>query len=196
MGGDYYASIGDMQPETDIVSAIRSQAGSLFEGDPSQMAAFLEGALDRWVKYAGRSTIVNNVIRDTSNPRWARVPRGAKTCAWCSIIASQGFFYLSKESATHIKGTTDAYHNNCDCQGVPMWDSMEEIIDGYDPDRMYDEYAKARDVISNHRIPDSWVIDMRERGIPIMNATDPNALAYIMRRLNPSMYSDGVEPSE
>ena len=193
IGGDYYAQLGDTQPETDIVAAIRSQAGSLFEGNPAQMAMFLEGALDRWVKYAGRSTIVNNVIRDTSKPRWARVPRGEKTCAWCSILASQGFFYLSKESAEHIKGTTDAYHNHCDCEGVPMWDASGEIIEGYDPDRMYDEYADARDMLAEKRIPDDWYADMRSKGINTEGAYDPYALAYLMRRLHPDLYSDGVK---
>ena len=69
------------------------------------------------VNAAARLTTQRNMRIDPSKPRWARVPRGARTCAFCTMLASRGFTYLSEDSA----GLEMQYHRDCDCQIVPSW---------------------------------------------------------------------------
>lgn len=117
---------------------------------------------------SARLTTQRNIRIDPSKPRWARVPRGAKTCAFCTMLASRGFAYLSEDTA----GRQMQYHHDCDCQIVPSWG--EHSLEGYDPDeylRMYDEANKATD------------------------GNDYREILKTMRRQNPDRIKDGVEPA-
>ena len=67
---------------------------------------------------------------DPSKPRYARVPSGAKTCAFCAMLASRGFVYASEDKA----GALGQYHKDCDCEIIPSWDRKNPKIEGYDPD--------------------------------------------------------------
>ncbi|MBT1173573.1 hypothetical protein JS528_09520 [Bifidobacterium sp. MA2] len=83
-----------------------------------------------------RLTTMFNVKNDPTKPRYARVPQG-KTCAFCSMLASRGFVYLSEDTA----GKWNKYHSNCDCKIVPSWGKTQ--IDGYDPSKLYDMWKKS-----------------------------------------------------
>ena len=127
----------------DTSNLIRAKAGVLFgdDADPMQMLRFLNGVVDKGVKQGGRDAIRYNARRDPKKPRYARVPSGAKTCAFCMMLASRGFVYASKEKAG---GDGNRFHGDCDCQIVPSWDSDNPRIAGYDPDALYDKYLNAR----------------------------------------------------
>ena len=69
---------------------------------------------------------------------WARVT-GPRPCAFCAMLASRGFAYKTKQSATgSYKGdytenadgslnfSISAYHKNCACTAVPRWESVHE----------------------------------------------------------------------
>lgn len=148
IGGSYDALTVDSYPEAAIQDTVRWQAGKLFTGDAADMASFLTGSLQRWVQYSGRETIARNVSSDSSNPRYARVPSGARTCAFCEMLASRGFVYRSEKSATLTKLYSE-YHDHCHCTAVASWDADESHIEGYDPDAMYDRYMTARDSIES-----------------------------------------------
>lgn len=91
--------------------------------------------------------IVNEAIRETGNAnlwrdyerglcpgRWARVPVG-DTCSWCMMLASNGAWYLTEETAL---GTSPGhYHSNCDCKAVYHSDAND--IRGY---TQLEEYKK------------------------------------------------------
>lgn len=87
---------------------------------------------------AGR-TITDQVDKDAERygARYARVPMGAETCAWCIMLASQGFVYKSEKSATFKKNkktgirASEHFHDNCDCIVVPVFGNNPEI-EGYD----------------------------------------------------------------
>lgn len=83
------------------------------------------------IQTVGRLTMQRAVANDPTKPRWARVPRGAKTCAFCLMLASRGFAYLSEDAA----GRQMQYHADCDCDIVPSWGSSK--LKGYDPDSLY-----------------------------------------------------------
>ena len=90
------------------------------------------------VQTVGRMTMQRAVANDPTKPRWARVPRGAKTCAFCLMLASRGFSYLSEDTA----GRQMQYHADCDCDIVPSWGSSK--LKGYDPDKYREMYQAAK----------------------------------------------------
>jgi hypothetical protein len=70
--------------------------------------------------------------------RFARVPSGAVTCAFCCLLASRGFVYLTKESA----GELSRFHYHCDCVIVA---NTNKSVSGYDPDALYKH--KLKDIV-------------------------------------------------
>ena len=180
VGGAYDPVTADPFPDAAIQATVRYKAGDLFAGNQSDMASFLEGALNRWVQYSGRETVARNIRRDSARPRFARVPTGAKTCAFCELVASRGFVYLSERSAT-VTGLMRKYHNDCDCIAVAEWDRDAHHIEGYDPDAMYGRYLAARDAAeseSDGHTPSTESVLAR------------------MRRMHPDSYTDGVQPKQ
>lgn len=91
---------------------------------------FNRGAYDARESY-GR-TMLANVRRDRSKPRFARVPgpseHYANGCPFCRTLASRDFVYWSRETA----GEFSHYHADCTCQVVASWDKSPKV-DGYDP---------------------------------------------------------------
>ena len=95
------------------------------------------GYVQNLIQTVGRLTMQRAVANDPTKPRWARVPRGAKTCAFCLMLASRGFAYLSEDAA----GRQMQYHADCDCDIVPSWGSAK--LKDYDPDKSYEMYQAA-----------------------------------------------------
>lgn len=95
------------------------------------------GYVQNLMQTVGRLTMQRAVANDPTKPRWARVPRGAKTCAFCLMLASRGFAYLSEDAA----GRQMQYHADCDCDIVPSWGSAK--LKDYDPDKYYEMYQSA-----------------------------------------------------
>ena len=60
--------------------------------------------------------------------RYARVPFG-NSCAFCLMLSTRGFVYLSRTSAGEDKGH---YHAHCHCKIVAS--KKGTSIDGYDPE--------------------------------------------------------------
>ena len=115
----------------DVVdSTVRYQIRKLMDGDAEGFARAC-GELARNV--TGRraaETAIRNARRDRGRGvRFARVPSGTETCAFCRMLASRGFVYWTKETA----GALDHFHRGCDCMIVASNDP--EGAEGYDPDR-------------------------------------------------------------
>lgn len=66
--------------------------------------------------------------------RYARVPMGGETCAFCLMLASRGFAYSSTETA----GEGAHYHTHCRCKVVAGKPGSK--VDGYDPDALYKQW--------------------------------------------------------
>ena len=174
VAGAYEALTADPFPDQPIRDRIRYGAGDLFKDDGDDVfAAWLEGALQRWVMYSGRQTIALNAGRDPARPRFARVPTGSRTCAWCEIMCSRGFVYYSEKTALERKGSGRLYHDHCDCQAVPEWDKERSHILGYDPDAMQERYLRAWEAAGG-------------------SGADAGDVAYQLRRLYPERYKDGI----
>lgn len=171
----FTATPSDGVPVAQIHASTRAVAGGLFAGAPEATLSQLMGATQMWVKYSGRDTIARNVAFDPARPRYARVPRGAKTCAFCTMLSSRGWVYWTEKSAG-IRRSGNEFHHDCNCEIIPSFDRERVHLSGYDPDAMYEEYSSAREAL------------MKE-------GLDPNDLHLLterMRRLFPSSYTDGV----
>lgn len=106
---------------------VRALAHLVFEG---RIDKFIEKVCDNaqnGVRAYANKTIIANCKRDgMKGVRYARVPVGIETCAFCIMLASRGFVYHSKKSA----GENEHMHPNCDCKIVPGFDG--DVIEGYD----------------------------------------------------------------
>lgn len=167
---DGFAALVD---DTLSVDALRASTGyQLRNGDPDALASRLGGVLQRHVFAAGRQTIDRCMDADPADVRYARIPRGPKTCAFCSMLASRGWVYRSKETASQRK-RGERYHDRCDCAIVPSWSRRTPTIDGYDPGALYKQYQQARTAAKT---------------------TDETVILAEMRRQHPDRYTDGVKP--
>lgn len=150
-----------------VRGSVKAGAAGLFTGDPTKSLAFLNGAIQRHISYSSRDTIRRNVAGDPARPRYARVPSGAKTCAFCEMLSSRGFVYVTKKSAGEDPSD---YHDDCNCSVVVEFDAENAHIEGYDPDAMYGRYRDAY----------------------LSGDGTAKGTAAAMRRLHPDVYTDGV----
>lgn len=153
-------------PAGPIEAKARFLAGHLWTPTPEAMLGGLLLAADKYTKQPGRDTVAANAKRE--GVRWARVPTGAKTCAWCLSLASRDAVYSSKQSA----GGDDShrYHGDCNCQAVRIGKASDYPTD-YLPDDYYAKYMHAREVAQSGDIKD---------------------ISAAMRREFPDLVKDGV----
>lgn len=86
---------------------------------------YMQNVINDSIRLTGGANLRRDYNRGLVPGKWARVPVG-ETCAWCLMLASQGAWYLSEESAI---GDGDHYHNGCNCKAVYHADA--ESIKGY-----------------------------------------------------------------
>lgn len=156
---DDYHAVAATNPynASDLHREITYQLNTAADGDDMEhVLDRLNARLDKWIRQAGRDTIISSTANDPRKPRYARVPKG-RTCAFCAMLASRGFVYASAETA----GSFRKYHEQCDCEIVPSWDA--ERISGYDPDALYADYLKARDETGKLSPTDSEVLAAMRR---------------------------------
>ncbi|WP_138443527.1 hypothetical protein [Sinomonas susongensis] len=136
--GRFTAIPAQTVPGAAVEAKVRFLAAQLWTPEPGAMLGSLLVAADKYVKQPGRDTIAANAKRE--GVRWARVPTGAKTCAWCLTLASRDAVYHSKASAG---GYGHRYHGDCDCQPVRIA-KASDYPPGYLPDNYYEMYQAAR----------------------------------------------------
>ena len=115
------------------------------EVDVDAFRAAALSSMRRYVKDAATDTVKLNSMRDglkNIDVRWARVPRGLETCAWCIMLASRGFVYASEETA-QLAGHN---HENCNCDVVASFD--KDGLEGYDPEKYYRAYKDSADAVT------------------------------------------------
>ena len=159
------------------VSSARKASGGDFARFADALSTKAHGAVGR----AANTTTIRNAERDyRKGVRYARVPTGKETCGFCLMLASRGFDYKSRESAGCTWGAFNRFHDRCDCRVVAG--DADTVVEGYDPDWLYDAYLDARETVNpegirasmpgaetsdvNKRITDSICneLGMRSRG--------------------------------
>ena len=174
IGAAFSPSMPATVVDRDIAVVVVGRAmKDLRAGAAARARARLQEGARKFVADAGRTTTQNAAEQDPRKPRYARVPVGAETCAWCLLWASRGFVYKSEETA-HFKRS----HFKCDCQVVPSWSGAR--IRGYDHapyERMYEAVRE----------------DILDLGLDRF-ADDVKFLTSRMRTLFPDGLSDGNVP--
>lgn len=102
--------------------------------DRARFDADMAQFFSRMVNTGSKRHMIGYGGMDPLKPRFARVPSGLETCAWCWSLAGLGFHYMSAESASHG-------HAHCDCAIVPSWGGGME---GYDSEYYADIFRQAR----------------------------------------------------
>lgn len=163
--GRFRASQVKPVPAEAVVASTRFLAGQLWTPAPDAILGPLLTSVDKYVKQPGRDTIAANAKRE--GVRWARVPTGAKTCAFCLMLASRDAVFVSKRTAG---GDGNKYHGDCDCQPVRIGRD-EDYPEGYLPDDYYEMYEAAVNEARSGDIKD---------------------IAAAMRRIKPDAVRDGI----
>lgn len=136
-------AIYDTVPREMIDGGVRFRAIELADG---RVDAFTRDVADLTRYYIHRSAFENMERNCERNDlRYARVPSGRETCGFCFMLSSRGFVYRSEQTA----GSTNAYHDNCDCVIVPGFEGVpwNEQVEGYDPDAMYERWKGCLDTV-------------------------------------------------
>ena len=94
---------------------------------------------------AKHSTWANGDI-DPRDVRYARVPQGERTCAWCIALAGLGFHYMTEEAASHT-------HEHCDCIVVPVIGEGSVSVEEYEPEDYADVWRDASQRLRSGDIP-------------------------------------------
>jgi hypothetical protein len=132
VAGGYRALTAPPVADEILVASVRFGAQHLFTDNPGQTLLYLAGVVQKQTWNPARATIVSNTVRDPAKPGWARVPKGAQTCAFCAMLASRGFVYGSKQSAEFRQSDGDKYHDHCNCEAIPVW-GKHPLLENYDP---------------------------------------------------------------
>ena len=123
--------------------AAREQLTALLQEDQesSELKKAAANKISGYARNAARNTIAYSAIYDPHATAFARVPRGKKTCAFCTLLSSRGWVYTDPKQAGYINN----YHPNCDCLIVPSWRGRIPVIERYNPERLERHYHQARE---------------------------------------------------
>lgn len=146
--------------------SIRQRARAAVETAPTNKTVdavfnyFLHNEIQNSIRATGSANLNRDYERGLVSGKWARVPVG-DTCAWCLMLASQGAWYLSKESALGNNG--GHYHDGCDC--VAVYHADADNIPNYENlvqyKRMYYDAENAR--IANKNGNEKYDEELQQR---------------------------------
>lgn len=133
--------------DAEIERKVRYFAGSLASGKVEEFDRSVSDLTGYYVKRSAFENMVRNCERN--GIRYARVPSGTETCAFCFMLSSRGFVYRSKGSASRNHRTGDGYHRNCNCIVVPGFGDLppDAQVEGYAPSQMYDRWSQCADTV-------------------------------------------------
>lgn len=118
------------------------------DGDYEKLARLVGERISYEINRAAKVSVWRNGQRDSREVRYARVPVGAETCAWCIMTAGLGYWFMTAEAASHT-------HRGCDCAIVPAIGGIHDVqIDGYDSTVYRDMWRTANQLRANGDIPD------------------------------------------
>lgn len=156
--GRYFTVTGKTINERDVRYATDEVLNLVSEEFPEpsaedRMKSELGRLAKNQVARRANDTVMHNARRDRKRGvRFARVPMGNHTCAFCTMLASRGFVYWSKETA----GAFAHWHADCRCKVVPgvpeikdYWKNGVHVtrgfdpqVEGYDPDAYFKLYER------------------------------------------------------
>ena len=116
---------------------------------------FLQDLVNESIRTTGSANMWRDYERGLTPGKWSRVPVGP-TCAWCIMLASQGAWYLSKETA--LGDEPDHYHSGCNC--VAVYHADAESIENYN---RFNEYKTMYYDAENARMAGDYSEELQQR---------------------------------
>lgn len=147
---DATTQIYDSIDTAQLEDKIRYYANELKNGNTNAFVDDCANLMGYYVKREAFENMRKNCNKN--NIRYARVPSGRETCAFCFMLSSRGFVYWTKEKAgQQLHG--NEYHVHCDCIIVPGFGvesgiSQDTQIEGYKPTEMAKHYKACYDTIN------------------------------------------------
>lgn len=178
-GADYDARTLSAYDERAVEIAVRGiyrqatdEHGDL---DEDMLARQLERRIAYEVSKSSKHGVWANGQRDGRDVRYARVPVGIETCAWCLMTAGLGYWYMTEEAASHT-------HAHCDCVVVSSIGRGDCRIDGYDSTVYRDMWRNANKALRNGDVPSELAarVDFLAATTPGYR-TDTNGALAVMR---------------
>lgn len=110
------AELAELDPDA-IRNRARAASDKYVNGATleNSVNSFLQNIIQDSIRTTGNANLWRDYERGMVSGRWARVPVG-ETCAWCLMLASQGAWYVSEESA--LGKEAGHYHSDCNCVAV------------------------------------------------------------------------------
>lgn len=124
------------------LAGIYKQAGD----DDEKLRRLIGGRVSYEINRAAKVSVWRNGQRDPRDVRYARVPTGPETCAWCLMTAGLGYWFMTAEAASHT-------HRGCDCQIVPSIGIHAVRIRGYDSTVYRDMWREANRLLHDGKVP-------------------------------------------
>ena len=120
---------------------------------PTDVSAELESKVNGRVRRMAHDTMWDNASRHGA--RYGRVTTSAHPCAFCLMLASQGFAYTSERTAVLAHGL-HSYHDSCSCVAVASFD--DDGLEGYQGtvDGYYDMWRAASESLPDSATRESW----------------------------------------
>lgn len=156
-----------------IEGTVRYQAGKLVDGDVDGFVDQVSEFAAHAVKLSANKQMIKNAEYGSRHRRrkrgwgprvrFARVPTGPETCTFCTMLASRGFVYWSREDA----GEFGHFHRKCDCKVVASTDA--EGLEGYDPER-YARLHEAFKEIDSMDIPREKMESLKRAALSVPSA--------------------------
>lgn len=208
IGGNYEAIVKQPNREHVLYDA-NEEIDNLFAGKKSVdiFEKDITFVVTGQVSKMARDTVLDNLDLEYRNALstgnksfakkcgYARVPVG-ETCAFCIMLASQGFVYRSEQTAL-FRQDGNKYHRGCDCQAVPFSDAKNipgygDTLDKYN--RMYRDADNMRRSADKPEALQKRIDDARaahnakyKAGEVSDKWNSANELTIIMRYQNPQL---------
>lgn len=130
-----------------------SESGALLPVDSAAVSLSVAQMAAGRVRTSAHETMYSNSLRNGN--RFARVTTSSNPCAFCVMLASHGFTYLSEQSAimTH---NMRKYHDDCSCIAVSAFD--DEGLEGHhdDADGYYELWDGASRALPDKDTRAAW----------------------------------------
>lgn len=92
----------------------------------------VEAATEQHILGAGRASVVDLVSVDDQAVGYMRVGTGLENCGFCNMLIARGIVFKTRDAALFRQGIKNSpYHDNCDCDAVPVFSGKEDETPGY-----------------------------------------------------------------
>ena len=174
--GEDFDAVGLSGWDPEAVDIATSACIAQGAGDREKTSSLLLDRLSFDLNRASKVSVVRNGRRDGRGVRFARVPQGTETCAWCLMTAGLGFWFMTEESASHT-------HRGCDCAIVPGIGLSDVHIGGYDSGAYRDMWRSAREKLDHGDVPQELLdrINAQKAAKGKRYRMDTNGVLAVMR---------------